>query len=152
MTDGAMGGSGDGAIHPPADPGAMDAASAAPPDAGEVAPSPHRPVAPSEVLSWLDARANAPPAELRDRMGEALAAVSSETVPGALAEAALSCMKDTLAAPEERASALDLLAADALLTYALEAAAELGAEMLRDITSEYGPEKLSTLLPRDEAT
>ena len=92
--------------------------------------SPALPLSHSDVLAWLDARAAAPPPELRERMAAALAAVTSETVPGALAEAALSCLQATMAAGGERASALDLLAADALLTYALEAAAEMKSPVI----------------------
>ncbi len=115
---------------------------------------PHSPtsgpaIALEEVLAWLDARESPPPPELRARMAEALAPVKAETVPGALAEAALACLQETVARPEERASALDLLAADALLTYALEAAAELGAETLRRIASEYGPAALDRTLPEE---
>jgi hypothetical protein len=112
-----------------------------------VAASPPRRVAVSEVLAWLDARAAAPPPELRARMAAALEAVTSETVPGALAEAALSCLQATMAAPGERASALDLLAADALLTYALEAATEMGAQALRDVVDAYGPSRLGEVIP-----
>lgn len=103
-----------------------------------------------KALEWLDAREAAPPPELRQRIAAALGEVSAETVPGALAEAALACLRDTLAAPEERASALDLLAADALLTYALEAAADIGAEMVRRVADEYGAGTLADLLPEDE--
>ncbi len=120
--------------------------------ANEAQPDPASPLprVPASALEWLDARAAPPPPELRARMAEALAGVTAETVPGALAEGALSCLRETLAAPEERASALDLLAADALLTYALEAAAELGAETLRRLTEEYGAGKLGSVLPPDE--
>ena len=103
----------------------------------------------ADVLTWLDARESPPPPELRERMAEALAPVKAETVPGALAEAALACLQETVARPQERASALDLLAADALLTYALEAAAELGAETLRRIAADYGPGRLGGALPEE---
>ena len=106
-------------------------------------------ISPDEVLAWLDARESRPPPELRERMATALAGAKSETLPGALAEAALACLQATVERPEERASALDLLAADALLTYALEAAAELGAETLGRIAGEYGPEALGRILPEE---
>ncbi|HEX9108505.1 MAG TPA: hypothetical protein VF832_14775 [Longimicrobiales bacterium] len=82
-------------------------------------------------------------------MAEALESAVSETVPGALAEGALSCLKAASEHPKERASALDLLAADALLTYALEAAAELGAETLKRMAGSYGPDTLASLLPEE---
>ncbi len=137
--------------------GASDA-SAAPGESDAQVPASPRPRVPesagpaiplSDVLAWLDARESPPPPELRARMAEALGAVKAETVPGALAEAALSCLQATMAQPADRASALDLLAADALLTYALEAAAELGAETLRRIASEYGPATLDRALPEE---
>ncbi len=103
----------------------------------------------SRALAWLDARPEAPPADLRQRMAEALAGVTAETVPGALAEGALSCLQATIAAPQERATALDLLAADALLTYALEAAAEIGALAIKELTEAYGPGALAEVLPED---
>ncbi|HEX9105818.1 MAG TPA: hypothetical protein VF832_01285 [Longimicrobiales bacterium] len=103
------------------------------------------------ALAWLDARPEPPPADLRARMAEALAGAKAETVPGALAEGALACLQATMAAPQERASALDLLAADALLTYALEAAAEIGAVAIKEMTEAYGPNALAGLLDEQDA-
>ncbi len=147
-----MGGWGDGATKPASESpgelsGAPDTAAARTHAGAEFSPSPHPPISPSEALAWLDARAAAPPPELRERMAAALADVTSETVPGTLAEAALSCLQATMAAGGERASALDLLAADALLTYALEAAAEMGAQALRDVVDAYGPSRLGEVIP-----
>jgi len=132
----------------PAPEDARDSHTPTPPHPHTAGPA----IPPSAVLAWLDARTEPPPPELRQRMAEALAAAQAETVPGALAESALACLQATVEQPQGRASALDLLAADALLTYALEAAAELGAETLRRITTEYGPEALGRALPeeRDE--
>ncbi len=105
----------------------------------------------AQALAWLDARPEPAPPELRQRMAEALAGVTAGTVPGALAEGALSCLQATMAAPQERATALDLLAADALLTYALEAAAEIGAAAIKEMTATYGPDALAGMLPEGEA-
>ncbi len=99
-----------------------------------------------QALAWLDARPEPPPPDLRQRMAEALASVTAETVPGALAEGALACLQTTMAAPQERATALDLLAADALLTYALEAASEISAAALQELAQAYGPNALADLL------
>ena len=110
------------------------------------------PAVTAEALAWLDARPEPAPPELRQRMAEALAVVTAGTVPGALAEGALACLQATIAAPQERATALDLLAADALLTYALEAAAEIGAAAIREMTAAYGPDALAGLLPENEAS
>jgi hypothetical protein len=103
------------------------------------------------VLAWLDTRESPPPPELRAHIARALEGVRAETVPGALAEAALACLRATLAAPQARETAPDLLTADALLTYALEAAAELGASTLREIVELYGPGALAPLVPPEEA-
>lgn len=97
------------------------------------------------TLEWLDARTPAPPPELRARMAEALQ--PAQTRAGALAEGALACLKAALDRGGERAAALDLLAADALLTYAMEAAAEAGAEALAEMTDAYGPARLAALRP-----
>lgn len=67
-----------------------------------------------------------------------------------LAEASLVCLRAVLSAvPPKRAAALDLLAADALLTYACEAAAEEGATALEALARDYGPAKLAALLPEE---
>ncbi len=131
------------------DPSAS-AAAREPAVAGDDTPSRSPAVAPSVVLAWLDARESPPPPDLRARLAQALAEVTAETVPGALAEGALACLRTTMAAPQARETALDLLAADALLTYALEAAAELGASTLREMVELYGPGALASLLPPEE--
>lgn len=125
---------------------------------------------------WLEARPGAPPV-LRERMLEALAleAAGGPTVqagagasrrsrgrrpgPGRppaaappatavqLAEAALDCLRAALAAGRGRPAAVHLLAADALLTYACEAAAEAGPDALLALAREYGPGRLARLLP-----
>ncbi len=137
-----------GSSHTPASD-ASDAA-LAPVDADARVPVSAGPAIPlAEVLAWLDARESPPPAELRERMAQALGGLKAETVPGALAEAALTCLQATMAHGQDRASALDLLAADALLTYALESAAELGAETLRRIAGDYGPAALDRVLPEE---
>lgn len=70
---------------------------------------------------WLAERADAVPDALArelDRTGEA------DTVPAALVERALSALSQARGRPpDERAAAYRLLAADAYLTYACEAAA-----------------------------
>lgn len=106
---------------------------------------------------WLDAREPGPPAELRERMLAALAEVAASTpVPAVLAEAGLTCFRAALSAVHAGTSqrtgagltptALDLLAGDALLTYACEAAAEEGSEALAALAREYGAARLARLL------
>ena len=87
----------------------------------------------SWVAAWLAAREPAPPAQL----AEALSAVLAEEMPRArsggresglseaLTELGRACLEQALARPgRERESAYRLLEADALLTYACEAALE----------------------------
>ncbi|MBX6363244.1 MAG: hypothetical protein IRZ00_05190 [Gemmatimonadetes bacterium] len=97
------------------------------------------------TLEWLDTRTPPPPAELRARLADALE--PAETLPGALADGALVCLAAALARGDDRAAALDLLSADALLTYALEAAAEAGADEVLAVADAYGPARLAALLP-----
>lgn len=97
---------------------------------------------------WLETRTPAPPAALRRRLADVLdpvrvagsAAVADApsarpgAAPGEMADACLAGaerMLDALLRDDcaTRAAALDLLAADALATYAFEAAAESPAEL-----------------------
>lgn len=164
MTERESGRAGERETRRPEPPGPPDARSASsgpgaadsrpePADAGSSS-SPGLPLSRSAVsaqtLIWLDARESPPPPELRAHIARALEGVRAETVPGALAEAALACLQTTLAAPQARETAPDLLTADALLTYALEAAAELGASTLREIVELYGPGALAPLVPLEE--
>jgi hypothetical protein len=85
------------------------------------------------IGEWLTARAPRPPAALRSRidavLGESLALDASETsdvclrAGEGLVEALLRTNSTT------RESALDLLTADALVTYAFEAASEAPADL-----------------------
>lgn len=80
------------------------------------------------VREWLDERTPRPPRALSDRLESALAmraSLAADDVPEALLRASEAIIGDLLGRQESaRDSALDLLAADALMTYALEAAAE----------------------------
>jgi hypothetical protein len=80
------------------------------------------------VRDWVDARVPAPPPALGDRIAEALGehTLNASASPyDACLDAALRLLGDLLV-PEAlgRESAPDLLAADALVTYAFEAAAD----------------------------
>ena len=79
------------------------------------------------VREWLDARTPRPPRALSERLAGALvplAAHSTDDVPETLLRASEAIIGDLLGrGGSGRDSALDLLAADALMTYALEAAA-----------------------------
>lgn len=123
--------------------------------------------------SWLDTREPAPPDVLRARLVDALDRIADspalETTidefasgkPGArtaqtwpvivvLGEAALDRLRAALAIGDDRSAAHELLAADALLTYTFEAAAEAGPEAVAACARLYGPVRLATLLEPNE--
>jgi hypothetical protein len=78
------------------------------------------------LADWLEQHTARAPAELRARVVEyALAVPSPEPLPAALAGAARQALARVVAHPGNRAVALDLLAADALITLALLAQAQL---------------------------
>ena len=80
----------------------------------------------SEVLAWLDARRPAPPATLRARLEQTVAGTAPRSpLPVYLAELGRGLLERVAARPQGgRELALDLLAADAFVTYAFEAQAE----------------------------
>ena len=96
----------------------------------------------TSLPAWLDRHTAAAPAALRARVREhALAMRSQEPLPTALALAGREALERVVAHPGDRSVALDLLAADALITLALlaqarEAPGALGAfaaSVLRDV-------------------
>lgn len=121
------------------------------------------------ALAWLDRHEAEVPDPLLGRARAALqdAADPTRGVAGALAEAALRLLAEVAGASgaaaaaaggkrkagagEERgalrATALDLLAADALLTWACEAAAAEGPEALSALTAAYGPARIGAVEP-----
>lgn len=70
-----------------------------------------------------------------------------DTIPGALADAARICLREALAVGDSREAALHLLAADALITYACEAAANRGGDSLIDLAESWLPGRLAHLVP-----
>lgn len=82
------------------------------------------------LREWLAARTPTPPARLAARLSAAIPAgaeFSSREAPGVMIAAAITILRQTITEQSDernRAAALDLLAADALITYAVEAAAE----------------------------
>ena len=77
-----------------------------------------------ELLAWLDTRRPAPPPALRAHL-EAAVTDSDEWLPAHLAELGDAVLARVTGRPEGgRDLALDLLAADAFVTYAFEAQAE----------------------------
>jgi hypothetical protein len=105
-----------------------------------------------DAVAWLGAREPAPPPALQARMAAALEggagdAAADPTLEEALAAAALRELRAALALGSARAAATPLLSADALLTYAFEAAAERGgADAVRGLAEAYGLERFERFL------
>jgi len=82
------------------------------------------------MKEWLASRTPPPMPRLAVRLDAAVPAGTAESphrIPGALIDAASAILRDTTgqsSAGRNGTAALDLLAADALITYAVEAAAE----------------------------
>ena len=97
--------------------------------------------------AWLAMRAGAVPPALEARMESAIDDVlEHDTIPGALADAARICLRAALAVGDDREAALHLLAADALITYACEAAANDDGDSLRDLAESWSPGSLARLV------
>ncbi len=97
---------------------------------------------PISASQWLDGRLETVPPELAAAVRGLVAEVSLEDG-RSMADAALVGLARVVSQEEERAGALELLAADALLTYAFEAAADprLGgsAESASQLADRVGP-------------
>lgn len=98
------------------------------------------------AAEWLHAHAGAAPPQLQDRMQNAIAQSAGNSVHEHLATAAVACLQAALQRPAHRASALDLLSADALLTHACGAAAEAGPEELKRFTESLSASRFELLL------
>ena len=94
------------------------------------------------VAEWLERHTASAPLPLRARvLDHALATPVADTLPAVLARAGREALEQVVQHPGDRSVALDLLAADALITLALlaqaqDAPAELGAfaaSRLRDV-------------------
>ena len=84
------------------------------------------------LRDWLAHREPSPPRELRERVEELVQAVPE--LPGDPAASLLAAADAALVqlarrSPEDRSTALDLLAVDALVTYAMEFAAQTPDEL-----------------------
>jgi hypothetical protein len=94
----------------------------------------------AELVAWLEARTPVPPETLRRHL---VAAVGDSPLPLSeqLAEAGRTLLQRVVARPDGgRELALDLLAADALVTYAFEAQAEVDAAALPDLAERVARE------------
>lgn len=79
----------------------------------------------ADLVTWMDARRPPPPPTLRQHLLGVLRD-APQSLPEHLADAGVALLDRLLERPEAgRELALDLLAADALVTYAFEAQAEL---------------------------
>ena len=88
------------------------------------------------LSDWLDRHTDRAPAALRARVREyALAAGSDAALRDALAQAAARALDRVVAHPGDRSVALDLLAADALITLALLAQAQSVPERLGEFAA-----------------
>ncbi len=81
---------------------------------------------------WLDQHTRQAPAVLHARVRQYERSAAGSTLPTRLANAAQSALVVVLSHPGDRSTALDLLAADALITLALLAQAETAPEHLED--------------------
>jgi hypothetical protein len=87
--------------------------------------------APSPPGTWLEQHTARAPEALRRRVAEYAGQVSgSATTPDSLATAGQLALQRALEHPDDRSAALDLLAADALVTLALLAQAEQDPQRL----------------------
>jgi hypothetical protein len=79
------------------------------------------------LADWLATRTPQPPAALVDRMKKIVGVQScaESELSNALVDAAVTVFDDLT---DDRASAIDLLAADALITYAMQASADSDVE------------------------
>lgn len=99
----------------------------------------------TEVLAWLDARRPAPPEALRAHIVAAVAD-GPEPLPEHLARLGGELLGRVARHPEGgRELALDLLAADAFVTYAFEAQAELAVGGLAQLAA-----RVAATEPREE--
>jgi hypothetical protein len=84
---------------------------------------------------WLDRHTSQAPAALRARVREYALAASGEGRASTLATAGQTALDRVLSHPGDRSAALDLLAADALITLALQAQAQDAPEELEKFAS-----------------
>ena len=85
--------------------------------------------------AWFAARTDGAPDALRQRAGRFFTAAADGDRGGRLAAAARNALDESMTAGAGRAAALDLLAADALITLALLAHAEQHPERLADVAA-----------------
>jgi hypothetical protein len=87
------------------------------------------------MADWLDRHTSQAPTVLRARIKEYALQTSSDSLPHALASASHLALNQVLSHSGDRSAALDLLAADALITLALLAQAESRPERLEEFAT-----------------
>lgn len=96
----------------------------------------------SEVIGWVERHSAAAPPALRARALAYVARAGAGPAPTALAQAAHEALHAVEQHPGDRSAALDLLAADALITLALLAQAETAPEHLAQLAGSLLDEAL----------
>jgi hypothetical protein len=84
---------------------------------------------------WLDQHTSQAPATLRARVTEYARHAAGHSLPQQLAAAGQTALDQVLSHPGDRSAALDLLAADALITLALLAQAETSPDRLEEFAT-----------------
>ena len=87
------------------------------------------------VKDWLERRTSHAPPALRTRVMEYALDASGDSVSALLAAAGQAALDRVLSHSGDRSAALDLLAADALITLALRARAEESPERLEEFAA-----------------
>jgi hypothetical protein len=90
------------------------------------------------AAAWLRAHVPDTPPALMDAMLAALPSDGGDSIPDALAAGAMRLYAELRAGCAERADALPLLAADALLTHALQAQADADLDALPAFCERWG--------------
>lgn len=102
------------------------------------------------TVAWLEARDTGSPVELQRHVRTAIAATRETELVDALVDASTACLDSALRLGPDRAAATELLAADALLTWACEAAAESVDARALDAFLDEVAGRLQTLLEESE--
>jgi hypothetical protein len=87
------------------------------------------------LADWLDQHTSQAPAALATRVREYATQSPGTSLPHVLASAGQAALRQALSHPGDRSTALDLLAADALITLALLAQAEAGPDHLEEFAT-----------------
>jgi hypothetical protein len=87
------------------------------------------------VADWLDQHTSQAPTALRARVRQYALLAAGASLPHVLATAGQTALDQVLSHPGDRSAALDLLAADALITLALLAQAETNPDRLDEFAT-----------------